>query len=195
MSETDRQLIGLQIYELKIELLDVEPTIWRCVLVRGSITLAQLHEVIQAAMGWTNSHLHEFIVGADSYSDPEFEIEGAKSEYRYRLARLAPRVRNTIAYNYDFGDGWEHQIRVESIIEDDTRYPGRPVCLDGKRHGPPEDCGGPGGYQIFLEAIGNKKHEQHKELLNWVGGSFEPDFFDLAGVNTRLREIDLRPRW
>src|SRR5262245_58489308 len=102
--DLDEQPIGLQIYELKIELLDIEPTICRNVLVPGSITLAQLHEVIQAAIGWTISHLHEFIVGADSYSHPEFEIDGAKSEYRYRLARLTPRVRNTIAYEYDFGD-------------------------------------------------------------------------------------------
>lgn len=186
---------GLQIYQLKIELQEIEPTIWRRVLVPGSITLAQLHEVIQTAIGWTNSHLHQFIVGADSYSDPEFEIEGTRSEYRYRLARLAPRVRNTIAYVYDFGDGWEHQIRVEHIIEDDKRYPGTPVCLEGKRSGPPEDCGGPWGYEKFLEAIGNKKHPEHKELLRWIGGSFDPEYFDPGEVNALLRKIDLRPRW
>jgi len=159
------------------------------------MTLAQLHEVIQIAMGWTNSHLHEFIVGAHSYSDPEFEIENAKSEYRYRLERLAPRVSNTIAYEYDFGDGWEHQIRVENIIEDDQRYRGKPVCLEGARSCPPEDCGGPEGYQTFLEAIRNKKHPQHKELLTWIGSSFNPEFFDLDAVNTALRSSDLRPRW
>ena len=192
MTEADLdEPIRLQIYELKIELLEIEPTIWRRVLVPGHITLAQLHEVIQAAIGWTNSHLHEFIVGAYRYSDPDFELEDAKSEYRYRLARLAPQVRNTIAYAYDFGDGWEHQIRVDNIIEDDKRYPGRPVCLDGKRHGPPEDCGGSVGYQTLLEAIGNKKHKEHKEL----GGNFDPEFFDLDEINSRLREIDLRPRW
>lgn len=186
---------GIQIYELKLELLEIEPSIWRRLLVRGGLTLAQLHEVIQTAMGWTNSHLHQFVVGAHSYSDPEFEIDDARSEYRYRLARLAPRVRNTIAYVYDFGDGWEHQIRVERIIEDDKRYPGTPVCLGGARRCPPEDCGGTWGYQSFLEAIGNKKHKQHKELLEWVGGSFDPDHFDLEEVNALLREIDLRPRW
>lgn len=187
--------LGIQIYELKIELLEIEPKIWRRVLVPGTITLAQLHEVIQIAMGWTNSHLHEFIVGAHSYSDPEFEIEDTKSEYRYRLARLAPRINNTIAYNYDFGDGWEHQIRVENIIDEDERYPGKPVCLEGKRNCPPEDCGGPWGYQTFLDAISNKKHKQHKELLTWIGGSFDPEYFDLDAVNTLLRKSDLRPRW
>ncbi len=187
--------LGLQIYELKIELLEIEPKIWRRVLVPGTITLGQLHEVIQIAMGWTNSHLHQFIVGAHSYSDPEFEIEEAKSEYRYSLEKLAPRVSNTIAYEYDFGDGWDHQIRVERIIEDDKRYPGKPVCLGGERSCPPEDCGGPWGYQIFLEAIRNKKHPQHKELLNWIGGSFDREFFDLDAVNTLLRQSDLRPRW
>ena len=189
------ELQGTEIYQLKLEMLEVEPLIWRRLLVRGSITLAKLHEVIQTAMGWTNSHLHEFVVGQQCYSDPDFEIDEAKSEYRYRLARLAPRVRNTITYLYDFGDGWEHQIRVERIIEDDTRYPGRPVCLAGARNCPPEDCGGPGGYENFLEAIGNKKHPQHKELLQWVGGSFDPEHFDLDEVNDLLRKIDLRPRW
>jgi len=186
---------GPQTYELKIELLEIEPKILRRVLVPGTITLAQLHEVIQIAMGWTNSHLHEFIVGAHSYSDPEFEIDDAKSEYRYRLARLAPRVSNTIAYRYDLGDGWEHQIRVENIIEDDKRYLGKPLCLEGKRNCPPEDCGGPWGYQTFLVAISNKNHKQHKELLNWIGGSFDPEDFDLDVVNILLRKIDLRPRW
>ena len=189
------ELPGTKIYQLKLEMLEVEPLIWRRLLVRGSITLAQLHDVIQAAMGWTNSHLHEFVVGQHSYSDPDFEIDEARSEYRYRLARLAPRVRNTIAYLYDFGDGWEHQIRVEAIIEDDKRYPGRPACLAGARNCPPEDCGGTGGYENFLEAIGNKKHPQHKELLQWVGGSFDPERFDLDEVNDLLSKIDLRPRW
>lgn len=187
--------LGLPIYEIEIELLRIEPKIWRRVLVPGTITLAQLHHVIQIAMGWTDSHLHEFIVGAHSYSDPDFEIEEAKSEYRYRLERLAPRVSNTIAYNYDFGDGWRHQIRVEYIIEDDERYPGKPVCLEGERSCPPEDCGGPGGYQTFLEAIRNKKHERHKEFVDWIGGSFDSEFFDVGAVNTALRNSDLRPRW
>jgi hypothetical protein len=189
------ELRGIQIYELKLEMLEVEPLIWRRLLVPGSITLAQLHEVTQTAMGWTNSHLHEFIVGEHIYSDPEFEIDEARSEYRYRLARLAPRVRNTITYLYDFGDGWEHQIRVEAIIENDTRYPGKPVCLAGARNCPPEDCGGPWGYQNFVKAIGNKKHKEHKELIEWVGGSFDPEHFDLDEVNHLLRKIDLRPRW
>jgi hypothetical protein len=186
---------GLQIYEIKIELLEIEPVIWRRVLVPGSITLAQFHEVIQTVIGWTNSHPHQFIFGAHAYSDPEFEIEEARSEYRYRLARLAPQVGNTIAYEYDFGDRWDHLIRVESIIEDDMRYKGNPVCIEGRRSGPPEDCGGPWGYQNFLEAITNKEHNKHRELLNWVGGSFDPEYFDLEGVNAQLEKINLHPRW
>jgi hypothetical protein len=186
---------GSKVYELKLELLEIEPSIWRRLLVCDSLTLAQLHDVIQAAMGWTNSHLHEFIAGEHSYSDPDFEIEEAKSEYRYRLARLAPRVTNTIAYRYDFGDGWEHQIRVERIIEDDKRYSGTPVCLAGAGRCPPDDCGGPWGYRNFLEAIGNKKHKEHEALLQWVGGSFDPNYFNLDEVNALLRKIDLRPRW
>jgi hypothetical protein len=177
---------GIQIYELKVELLDVEPSIWRRLLVTGGITLGQLHEVIQKAMGWSNSHLHQFVVGAHRYSDPQFELQESRNEYRYQLSKLAPRVTNTIAYQYDFGDGWEHQIRVERIVADDERYPGKPVCLEGARRCPPEDCGGPWGYQDFLEAIADKEHEEHEEMLEWIGGSFDPEYFDLDEVNSLL---------
>ena len=158
------ELQGIQIYELKLEMLEVEPLIWRRLLVPGSITLAQLHEVIQTAMGWTNSHLHEFVVGEHSYSDPEFEIDEARSEYRYRLARLAPRVRNTIAYLYDFGDGWEHQIRVERIIEDDKRYPGRPVCLAGARNCPRRTAAGRGVTRISLKRLATRNTRNTKNF-------------------------------
>jgi hypothetical protein len=187
------ELKGIQIYELKLEIREVKPLIWRRLLVPGNITLAQLHEVIQTAMGWTNSHLHQFVVENHSYSDPELEIDESRSEYRYSLAKLAPRVRDLVFYLYDFGDGWEHRIRVERIIEDDKRYPGKPICLAGARNCPPEDCGGPWGYQNFLRAIG-EKHKEHKELLRWIGGRFDPEHFDLNEVNELLRKIDLRPR-
>ena len=183
------QHLPIPIYELKVQLDDIAPPIWRRVLVSGSINLGKLHEVTQAVMGWTNSHLHEFIVGSDSYSDPEFEIENTKNEFRYRLRRVAPREKNFLAYLYDFGDGWEHQIRVDRIIEGDDRYPGWPICLEGARACPPEDCGGISGYEDFLEAIANPRHKQHHELLDWIGGSFDPEAFDIEAVNETLKRI------
>ena len=181
--------LSIPIYELKVQLEDIAPPIWRRVLVFGNINLGKLHEVVQVVMGWSNSHLHEFIVGSEGYSDPEFEIENTRDEFRYRLRRVAPRVKNFLAYSYDFGDGWEHQIRVERIIEGDQGYPGWPICIDGARACPPEDCGGIGGYENFLEAIANPRHKQHRELLQWVGGSFDPEAFDIDAVNKMLKTI------
>lgn len=188
-NQTSYHQYGVPIYELRIQLENIEPLIWRRVLVSGNINLGQLHDVIQAAMPWTNSHLHEFIIGPYSYSDPDFEMEESKNEFRYRLRRVAPRTSNFLAYRYDFGDGWEHQIRVERIIEGDTRYPGHPVCLEGARACPPDDCGGILGYQSFLQAIMDPTHEEHKEMLAWIGGSFDPEYFDLEEVNQSLRRI------
>lgn len=182
---------GTPIYELKVELRAAEPPVWRRILVPGDITLAELHHVIQRAMGWTNSHLHQFVVGPHRYSDPEFELEPAKSEFGYSLTSLVPSTRKKFTYLYDFGDEWIHVVRVERIVQDDPRYPGGPFCISGARACPPEDCGGAAGYDEFLEAIRNKKHVRHEEVLEWIGGNFDPEHFDRDEVNRALAEIRL----
>ena len=177
------------IYQLKIQLKDINPPIWRRLLVPADINLGELHKVVQEAMGWTNSHLHEFVINGESYSDPEFEVERSRDELQYGLSTVAPATGVEFDYLYDFGDGWEHKIVVEQIVETDKRYPGQPMCLAGARACPPEDCGGPFGYQDFLAAITNKRDKRHKEMRDWIGGDFDAEHFDAGEINDSLKEL------
>ena len=180
------------IYQLKITLRDSRPPIWRRVLVPADFTLAKLHWVIQQAMGWTNSHLHHFRVGETYYSLPVPYTDWAelneKDSRKVRLDQIAPRVKAKFVYEYDFGDSWEHEIVVEKILppEPGVKYP---TCLKGKGACPPEDVGGVWGYAGFLEAIHDPNHEEHKMYLEWIGGSFDPEAFDLDDTNAALRRV------
>src|SRR5437867_3770994 len=144
------------IHQLRVTLRDVHPPVWRRIQVRSDITLAQLHRVLQEVMGWEDSHLHEFAAGGRCYGVPDTEEFGDKpeSEARVRLGQVARRRGARLLYLYDFGDSWEHDIVVEDILPTDAaaHYP---VCLEGRRATPPEDCGGLGGYEEFLAAIGD----------------------------------------
>ena len=184
MASTKSRTIGKgkSIYQLKITLVGSKPPIWRRLLVPGSVTLETLHDIIQVAMGWTESHLHQFIVGDVYYSNPGFELDHAKDEDEFKLNQIAPREKKSFVYEYDFGDGWEHRVVVEKILppEEGQSYP---VCLKGKRACPPEDCGGIWGYAEFLEAISDPEHESHEEMLDWIGGDFDPEEFDPAAAN------------
>ncbi len=172
-----------QIFQLKVTLRDVQIPIWRTVQVPGEVTLRQLHEILQLTMGWQNSHLHEFRVDSVSYGEPsaEFDLE-LKDDRRFRLSRVAPKAGARVTYLYDFGDGWEHDIVVEKILppEPRLRYP---LCLAGNGACPPEDVGGPWGYEEFLAAIRDPGNKQHDEMLEWVGGPFDPDLFDARALN------------
>jgi hypothetical protein len=177
------------VYQLKITLRNFRPPIWRRVLVPASITLYKLHQIIQVAMGWTDSHLHQFIIGREYYSIPSpDDWEPVKDERRYRLYQIAPAEKSKFVYEYDFGDSWEHEILVEKIVpaEPGKKYP---VCVAGKRACPPEDVGGVWGYAEFLEAISNPDHEEHESYLEWAGGEFDPEAFDIEVVNELLARI------
>ncbi len=175
-----------EIYQLKITLKGIRPPIWRRVLTPGNITLAKLHAIIQAAMGWSDAHLHQFTIAGIDYGVPDPEYGGdVKSERRARLNQLVAAPKAKFEYWYDFGDDWRHEILVEKILpaESAVRYP---VCLTGKRACPPEDCGGIWGYEEFLAAMADPANAQHEELREWIGGDFDPEAFDLAGVNEAL---------
>jgi len=181
--------IQKQIFEIKVTLRGIKPPIWRRFQIAGDVTLRRLHFALQTIMGWTNSHLHLFQIGETRYS--EFDLddpwnEDMKDSTKFKLHQLVRRPQSRLKYEYDFGDSWEHSLLVEKILpaERPLRYP---VCLAGKRRCPPEDCGGPWGYQDFLEAIGNPDHESHEENLKWIGGGFDPEEFDIEHVNRRLR--------
>lgn len=171
------------VYQFKITLLGAEPPIWRRIQVKDC-TLDQLHEHIQAAMGWTNSHLHEFEIKGERYGDPELLDDGFGGgdfldSTRTNLSQILPKTKRRFAfkYEYDFGDSWEHQVSFEGSppIDPKAKYP---LCLEGERACPPEDCGGVWGYGDFLEAISNPKHSEHENMLDWIGGQYDPEDFD-----------------
>ncbi|MEW6050108.1 MAG: plasmid pRiA4b ORF-3 family protein [Candidatus Zixiibacteriota bacterium] len=177
------------IYRLKIKLNEIEPSIWRRFEVPANITLIQLHHIIQSVMGWTNSHLHQFIIDGSYYTYPDTDMNPKDIDERtVRLNKVVRETGLTFQYDYDFGDGWEHQIEVEAIepARPKIKYP---RCLEGSRCCPPEDCGGPGGYEDFLKALADPGHEQHEELKEWIGGFWNPERFDLRDTNIWIREV------
>jgi hypothetical protein len=166
---------------LKITLDDVKPTILRRLEVPINIRLDRLHLTIQAAMGWTNSHLYEIRAGDVGWSTPYPEQDWAGDFLDARKARLGSVLEDigtkTLRYLYDFGDGWEHTVKVERLSdpEPDVLYP---RLIEVSRPCPPEDCGGPWGYAELLEAIKDPKHERHAELTEWIGDEFDPERVD-----------------
>lgn len=172
------------IYQMKITLKDVKPPIWRRILVKDDITLHAFHKIIQTVMGWTDSHLHEFIVKGVSYGDPE---DGdALDERKFRLNKLRLDEKEKLFYVYDFGDNWQHVILVEKIlpIDSSVKYP---VCLTGKRSGPLEDCGGPWGYMELLDILEDPNHPEYEEQMEWIEEDFDPEMFDLEKINRKLK--------
>jgi len=153
------------------------------------ITLADLHSIIQAAMGWGGHHLHQFIVGGTYFGEPHPDYADFIDMQDHRLVTLrevAAREGAKFRYEYDFGDDWLHQVLVEKILPPE---PGQtyPVCIKGRRACPPDDVGGVWGYEGFLEAIQDPDHPEHQGYLDWVGGEFDPAAFDLNAVNRALR--------
>lgn len=173
------------IYQLKITLRGIRPPIWRRVLVPANVTLARLHRIIQNSMGWWNDHLYSFNVGDWQYSDEGFDL-GFRQAAGRRLFELDLRPRDRFTYSYDFGDDWRHEILLERVVpsDPDEHYP---VCIDGARACPPEDCGGVGGYEELLQVLDDPTHEQHDSMLDWVGGKYDPDWFDLEVANFGFR--------
>ncbi len=238
------------IYQIKITLQYSKPPIWRRLHIRDDMPLDLLHRIIQIAMPWTDSHLHQFNVGGHyrgvTFTDPQFQLEGhleheaAKvkayldqigfdprlwkeateskeskdmasllagrfgsdrlpddfsfvflspmDERQAILRQIATRTGAKIDYEYDFGDSWWHEILLEKIL---PAEPGQiyPVCIKGKRAAPPDDSGGIYSYDSFVEAITNPRHPDHKELLSWYGGPFDPEAFDIDAVNGELRRL------
>jgi hypothetical protein len=180
------------VHQLKITLKGVKPPVWRRLLVPSGYTLSEVHEALLTAMGWAGYHLYLFRIGRTTYMDidddwPDDSVDPSS----VRLGDLVgPGDRFT--FEYDFGDGWEHQVVVEDVLPAAGR--GRPVCLAGRRSCPPEDVGGPWGYADFLDAITDPQHDRHDELLVWVGGSFDPDAFDAVEVDLIFSTVADPPR-
>jgi len=180
------------VYQIKVSLRGTRPPVWRRLVVRADTTLFRLHGILQDAMGWTDTHLHQFYAEGRRFGvvDPEID-RGMMSDRRVALFQVASCVGWSVGYEYDFGDSWMHEIRVEKILDakDDVATP---TCLDGRMACPPEDCGGVHGYADLLDAIADPAHSRHDELLEWLGRPFDPAAFDCDAVNTVLARR--RPR-
>ncbi len=194
-AETTAGKDNAPIYQLKVILLESEPPVWRRLQVPGDATLEWLHAVLQVTIGWTNSHLHQFKVGEDFYSDTrhnfaEYDGDPEILEARkFTLRQIAPREQDAFDYKYDFGDSWEHMITVEKILPPPAAATTTALCLDGARACPPEDCGGVWGYADLLETLKNPKHPEHQSMKEWLGRAFDSEAFDVAKTNLWLRKL------
>ena len=182
-------------YQLKIVLLGSKPVIWRRLLVPGDANLGWLHAVLQTAVGWTNSHLHHFLTSDARYSDPRcnedmsFGDEPDRDEAKAALMQIAPKEGASFGYEYDFGDSWEHEIRVEKILPSGSGPSKSALCMDGARACPPEDCGGIWGYAELLKTLGDPKHPEHQSMKEWIGGAFDAEAFDQEKINHWLSKL------
>jgi hypothetical protein len=173
-------------YLLKIQLRDIEPTIWRRFVVPARITLDRLHDVIQIVMGWTDCHLHQFTIGNKRYTEyPETKEDGLDCG-RYRLGDLIKQKGRTFRYLYDLGDSWEHELVIEESRYFNPELRTELACIEGERACPPEDVGGVPGYFEFCDALKDPSHEEHEIYMKWVGGDYDSEQFYSSSVNWEL---------
>jgi hypothetical protein len=174
------------IYELKVTLQDSKPPVWRRFRVPSDVSLIRLHGYLQRIMGWTNAHMHQFIAGGWQFgtSDPDFP-RPTQTGKNVPLNQVLLKPNDRFVYEYDFGDGWQHEVVLERIVgaEPDTLYP---YVMEGERACPPEDCGGIAGYHRLVEALASATHPDHDALLESVGGSYDPVAFDPNAMNQGL---------
>lgn len=182
-----------RIFRIKVTLRDTRPPIWRRLLVRDTMSLREFHGLLQLAMGWTDSHMHQFKKGQIHYGSPHTGLEGALNESKVKLEDVFRKPKDRILYEYDFGDGWLHDVALEEIMEPEPagKYP---WILAGKRACPPEDCGGVYGYYRMLEALADPTDPEHEDMLEWLGEGFDPEDFDAYERNVRLHGGWSRPR-
>lgn len=183
-----------RIYQLKVSLKGAKPPIWRRILIPSNMELIDLHDAIQAAMGWQDCHLHQFKQGRKSFqSDPDADFPGigafeTQSSDGVRIGDLLRKEKEKIAYEYDFGDSWEHEILLEKMAEPEEGQ-AYPLCIKGMRACPPEDCGGLWGYYNLLEILEDPECDEHDEMMDWAGGPIDPEAFDLDEANARIRQL------
>lgn len=198
------------IFQLKITIKDVKPPVWRRILISNQANFHELHLAIQVFFDWGNYHLHEFhfpretnprhrisLLGLDLDGnipddlDEEFLNYYDAREDLVRLCDVFSKNCLTVGYLYDFGDNWEHAIKLEKIYPLKKGFK-EPLCVDGKKAAPPEDCGGSGGYQDLLEILNNRQHPEYHDVKEWVGESFNPDEMDVPINKLTLKKIEER---
>lgn len=178
-----------RVFELRIEIERTNPVVWRQLVVPETITFYELHHTIQITFGWKNSHIYSFTVNDQTIGNPDLlEDTEVISDKNIFINQALKKKGSTMQYEYDFGDGWMHNITLENISENlaDIKVP---VCLEGEMACPPEDCGGIHGYEILKEAMKDKKHPEHDDLIAWLGKRFDPYEFYLQKVNKELKGL------
>ncbi|MGW0042555.1 plasmid pRiA4b ORF-3 family protein [Rhodococcus sp. NPDC003348] len=191
--------LGAVAYRLRIDLDGVFPAVWRRLVVPSTLRLDELHPVLQSAMGWKDTHLHQWLRpdpqgfgDGDRYAmrssiEDGFD-EGARCEEKVRLDDVLRAPGDVLEYEYDFGDGWEHTVVLEAIDRDAS--PDESHCIAGERACPPEDCGGASGYRHLVAVLADRAHSEREDLLGWLGGEFDPEAFDVDAVNVNLAARD-----
>lgn len=197
MSASGNPSADISVYQMKVTLLGIRPVIWRRLRVLSDLTLDQLHQVLQAVVGWEDYHLYEFSVGLFRPGEAVIARQaygtGETVNTDMKLGELLYEAGQQFFYVYDFGDYWEHEIVVEKIITPRKGVRGVvcPVCLAGSRACPPEDSGGPPGYMELLEILKHQRSRAYREIREWLGSKFDPSEFDLGDVNWTLKQLQL----
>ena len=183
-----------KVYQIQIALKGSKPKIWRRVVVDPDISLLDFHKIIQTTMGWTNTHLHVFSDGVTEYSPGELEVDDAQESKTVKLHEILNEENSTLNYEYDFGDGWEHNIILEKIATADDQVQ-IPKCIAGRRNCPPEDCGGIWAYADMLKILKQPRHKEYKSYMKWLGGEFDPEYFNIDEINQSLQKEDFGSFW
>jgi len=188
------------VFRFRVELRDIAPPVWREIEVPDNYSFWDLHVAIQDAMGWLDYHLHAFLPTDCESGNGDWEIgipidddlstgREVFASWQVPVVEHFQSAGDRMVYLYDFGDDWTHDVVLEEIIACDSQR--RVACTGGQRACPPEDCGGPSGYQTMLEALADPGHDQYEEMKRWIGGSFDPEKFDPAMITLD----DPRARW
>jgi len=176
------------LYEIKIQLRYINPPIYRVLRILSCTSLLKLHKFIQRAMGWKNYHLHLFEVEWKRYGENPRRWDSEVNDSRkMTLDKIFSSGTESFIYDYDMGDGWRHDIELLGTVEAEGEE--GPACIAGARACPPEDCGGPPGYEHLLKALADPKYEDHNELLEWVGRRYDPKKFDLVAIDRALKRV------
>ncbi len=184
-----KKIMSTTAYQIHIELSGSKPKIWRRLIIPADMLLSDLHKVIQTAMGWTNAHLHMFVKG-EVMLEPAIDVDFLDSrgiDYSgFTIEKLLQKKNDKIRYEYDFGDGWVHLIKLEKMIEEYEET--LPVCKAGAMNCPPEDVGGIWSFQGFKEIMKNPSHPEHQMYKEWIGGHYDAEYFDLNRINDLLQD-------
>lgn len=195
LNQPDAAKPSSTIHQIKISLREIKPLIWRRILVSSQIRLSDLHEVFQHTMPWLGYHMHQFKIGEVNYGQPSDDDDDygyeVLNEKDFVLEEIAPKEKANFLYEYDFGDDWFHEVRVEKIIPIDESQT-YPICIDGARAVPPEDCGGPFGYDELQNTLSDSSNSEYDEMKTWaeslLGHPFDPEYFELNRINQNLRK-------